>query len=395
WGPALGAGAVVPAMLATGTIALLFRPLHERLQRAADQLLHGAIEDPYAILSHLGHRLETVIDPAAVLPTIVETVADALKLPYVELALWHGAQLRVAAACGVLPSPAGDLLAFPLIYGNDTIGELRIGPRPLRDDLTPGDLALLANLARQAGAAAHAAQLTGELERSLQRIVNAREEARRRLGSDLHDGLGHRLAGLLRKAEAASNLLDDNPEVQKLMGELQGQARTAIDDVRALAHTLHPPELELLGLAGALRERTRDYHQGAGGERLQIAIDAPESLPALPAAVEAAAYYIAQEALTNVTRHAGARRCQLRLRITGLGEGAKVPGTGNEQPALEIEVSDDGHGLAPSGGTAGSSPGLGLTSMRERALELGGTCDIEASPAGGTRVFARLPYPPE
>ena len=396
WGPPLGPGALVLAILATGLIALLLRPLRERFQRAANQLLFGAREDPYAILAQLGRRLEAVIDPLAVLPTVVETVADALTLPYVELALRQGREWRVAAAHGTRPAWAGELRAFPLLYGQDTVGELRVAPRAPREALTAGDLALLAHLARQAGSAAHAVQLTGELERSLQRIVNAREEARRQLGSDLHDGLGHSLAGLLRKAETAANLLQTQPAdadgAARLLGELQGQAHAAIDEVRALAHTLHPPELELLGLSGALRERTRDFHQTAdSAERLHIVVEAPERLPALPAAVEAAAYYIAQEALTNVTRHAGARRCRVRLRLAGAE--MAVPRAGGLQPVLELEVSDDGRGLGcPE--EAGGAPGLGFTSMRERATELGGTCLIETLPTGGTRVFARLPYPP-
>jgi signal transduction histidine kinase len=106
---------------------------------------------------------------------------------------------------------------------------------------------------------------------------------------------------------------------------------------------------------------------------LRISVDAPKSLPSLPAAVEVAAYRIAQEALTNVVRHAHARECAVRLRV---------------DDALELEITDDGVGLPEDRGA-----GVGLSSMRERAVELGGTCSVEPSVPQGTRVVARLPLP--
>jgi signal transduction histidine kinase len=386
-------GNLALSLLGVGLVAVVVQPVRERLQHAVNRLMYGERDEPYQVLSDLGQRLEAAIDPNATLPAIVETVAKALKLPYAELAVKQGRELRRAANYGTRSVPADRLVAFPLVYIQETVGELRVAPRAPGEALALADLPLLTQLARQAGAAVHTVQITRELERSLQRMVNAREEARRRLGSDLHDGLGHRLASLLRKAEAAAELVHGNPgdltAAERLLTELQEQARTAIDEVRALAHTLHPPELELLGLVGALRERIRDHQQADGGANgLQISIEAPEALPAPPAAVEAAAYYIAQEALTNVARHAGARHCCVRLRLlASSGEGAE--GSTGTPAALELEVSDDGRGLGATG-----LAGLGLTSMRERALELGGSCVIQSPVTGGTCVLARLPYPP-
>ncbi len=99
-------------------------------------------------------------------------------------------------------------------------------------------------------------------------------------------------------------------------------------------------------------------------------------MPPLPAAVEVAAYRIAQEALTNVVRHARATSCLVRVSA--------------EDGALELDVSDDGVGLPED-----RTPGVGLSSMRERAEELGGACEIESMPSGGTRVMARLSLPEE
>ena len=333
------------------------------------------------MLARLGRRLEGTLEPGAALPVVVETVAQALKLPYVAIALQQGGECVVAAAHGL---PRAGLLRLPLTYGGERIGELALAPRAPDEPFSVADHRLLAELARQAGGAAHAVLLTADLERSRRRIVAAREEARRRLGSDLHDGVGHRLAALVRQAETAANLLDRDPAAAKVMlADLTCRTKEAIAEVRGLAHALHPPELELLGLADALRERARQ-----DGHGMQVRVDAPEALPPLPVAVEAAAYYIAQEALTNMHRHAAARRCHVRLALVA-GAAQDGPVLAGAVPALELEVTDDGRGPSPSGRASGA--GLGLASMRERAAELGGSCVVEPAPAGGTRVYARLP----
>jgi two-component system NarL family sensor kinase len=105
-------------------------------------------------------------------------------------------------------------------------------------------------------------------------------------------------------------------------------------------------------------------------------MEAPEGSPSLPAAVEVAAYRTVQEALTNVARHAHATSCRVRISVD------------RARSALELEVTDDGVGMAE-----GRRAGVGLSSMRERAEELGGTCDVDSNPHGGTRVLARLPLP--
>ncbi len=388
-GSVLQAGGSLPlSLLATALVAILFQPLRERLQRTANRLMYGERDEPYRVISRLGQRLEAAIDPVAVLPTIVETVAHALKLPYVEIALRHDADMRAAAAYGTYGTVHNNLLRLPLVYANETVGELRLAPRAPGEALTANDHTLLADLARQAGTAVHAVLLTAELERSLQRTVHAREEARRNLGSDLHDGLGHRLAGLLRRVESTSAILERNPSnaTQALsdLDLLRKEIQAAIEGVRTLAHSLHPPELELLGLAGALRERAQSYnHPGQTG--LHVDVDIEEPLPALPAAVESTIYYIAQEALTNVSRHSGARICRLQLRLQN-----GVTGITTGQRTLMLEIRDNGSGLPRCMG-ASDGAGLGLTSMQERAAELGGRCLVETLPTGGTRVEVHLP----
>jgi signal transduction histidine kinase len=219
-------------------------------------------------------------------------------------------------------------------------------------------------------------RLSDDLERARFRIVEAEEETRRRLGIDLHDGVGHQLTGLARKAERAAGLLEQNSSAARaLLADIQTQLDQTIFQVRQLAHQLYPPELELLGLVGALRERV----QANDDPNLIVRADLPESLPHLPTAIESAAYFITLEALTNVTRHAGATTCELRLKLKN---GSSGPG----RPGLELEVLDNGRGLALNGPT-----GLGLLSMQARAAEVGGVCTIAANPAGGTRITVRLP----
>jgi signal transduction histidine kinase len=201
---------------------------------------------------------------------------------------------------------------------------------------------------------------TAELQRARERLVAAREEERLRLQCDLHDGLGPALAG--------SALRSDPAAAAGLLESARAEIQEAVADVRRLVYALRPPARDDLGLAGALREQARRL---GGDGRLRIEVDAPERLDELPAAVEVAAYRIAVEAMANVSRHAEADSCLVRIFLDG---------------ALEIDVSDDGRGL-PSDVRSG----VGIASMRERAAELGGTCEVAAADGRGTRVRARLP----
>jgi signal transduction histidine kinase len=211
-------------------------------------------------------------------------------------------------------------------------------------------------------------RLTADLQRSRERLITAREEERRRLRRDLHDGLGPQLASLTLTLAAARELLrHDVDAADTLLQELAGHTQAAIADIRRVVYDLRPPALDDLGLVLAVREQAARYRQAG----LQIMIDAPDQLPSLPAAVEVAAYRIVQEALTNVVRHAQARTCTVCLM---LGD------------ALIVTIRDDGVGLPPDG-----RAGVGLTSMRERTAELGGSCQITSVPGQGACIHAQLP----
>ncbi len=360
------------SLLATGVIALLFQPLRERIQRVVNRLMYGERAEPYRVLTQLGQRLEATLAPNDVLPTIVETIATALRLPYAAIVLKEkGRELNgeagVTASYGKLSSPAL-LERFPLFYQHATIGELMVGLRDGEDTLASADQNLLETIAEQAAVAAHAARVTVELQTSRERLVTAREEERRRIRRDLHDGLGPALASITLKLDATRNLLPPDAEQSaQLLKELKNQTQSAIADIRRLVYDLRPPALDELGLVGALRE----YATRARSDELEILMEAPEPLPPLSAAAEVAAYRIITEAVTNAQRHAHARHCRVSLVVNG---------------ALQLEIQDDGAGFPET-----YRAGVGLTSMRERAAELGGTLVIENLVGGGTRVTARLP----
>lgn len=385
-------GNLLLSALATGLIAILFQPLRQRLQQAVNRLMYGQRDDPVTVLAALGKRLEATTTPEMILATLVETICHALKLPHAAIVLKQGDELRVAALYG---EPIGSVETIPLLYQRELVGELRTAPRSPGEELSPADHRLIQEIAQHAGAAAHAARLTADLQQSRERLVTAREEERRRLRRDLHDGLGPQLATLSLKVDAARNLLQSDPAAsQQLLDDVKVEMQAAIADIRRLVYDLRPPALDQLGLVSALREYTAAC---TGTHGLHFQVEAPEQLPPLPAAVEVAAYRIALEAITNVLRHAQARHCTVRLQ---LDDGRET--IGNNSPSsftqwaqgaivhhlssLILEINDDGVGLP-----ALPQAGVGFASMRERAAELGGSCFIESAAGNGTQVLAILP----
>jgi signal transduction histidine kinase len=291
-------------------------------------------------LSHLGERLGASLAPEAVLPTIVQTVADALKLPYVAIALEQDNRLSVAASVGTV---RGEPLRLPLAYQGESVGALVLSPRVADETLSAADRRLLEHLAHQAGVAVHAVRLTAaDLQRSRERLVVGREEERRRLRRDLHDGLGPRLASLTVRLEAAGERQALDRVAELPLDDLAERVREAVADIRRLVYGLRPPALDELGLLNALQEAATQYVYQRSGD-LEITIAASEPLSPLPAAVEVAAYRIVQEALTNVARHADARHCSVHL---GLDSAARL---------LRVQIQDDGRGLAIDTGVVGQA----------------------------------------
>ena len=360
------------SLLATALVALAFQPLRSVLQRAANRLLYGERDVPYQMLARLDQQLALARPAEEVLPTLVKTIATALKLPCVAITLLQRdavppAEERVVATHGQY-TPHVSTQHLPLVYQGETVGHLLFTPRTGEAQLTSADRHVLEDLARHAGVIAHAVRLTADLRRSREHLVVAREEERRRLRRDLHDGLGPMMASMTLTLAAAREYLGRDPATANaLLQEMAQHIQGAVSDIRRLVYELRPPTLDDLGLLGALREQATRYAQGG----LQVTLEAPEVLDPLSAAVEVAAYRIAMEALTNVVHHAHAGTCVVKIER-------------NDQFILTI--SDDGRGLP-----ATVSRGIGMRSMRERAEELGGTCSIEARPEGGTSVSACFP----
>ncbi|MGH9179880.1 MAG: sensor histidine kinase [Acidimicrobiales bacterium] len=358
-------GPVVPGVAAVVT-ALAVLPLRVIAQRAIDRLLFGRAAEPFAVVSELNRHLQESASPTSALETLVDTVAADLRLPLVAVESHDG---TVLAAHGDAP-PRGTK-RIVLAHQGEAVGALVFGLRRGEDDFDAREQALLEDLARHAGAAVRSVALVRDLQTARQRLVATREEERRRLRRDLHDGLGAQLTAVTMKLDAARNLMASDPQrTDAVLAELGADVRTAIADIRRLVYALRPPGLDDLGLIGALSQHARAC--SSNGTTFDVGVEGYD-LGALPAPVEVAAYRIASEAMTNTVRHARAAQCRVRLRM---------------DDGLVVEVVDDGLGLPPDW-----VPGVGMTSMRERAAELGGTLIAEPAGPSGTRVVARLPLP--
>lgn len=355
----------VAGVVAAGVVAVVFAPLRTWLQHAVDRLVYGDRGDPYVALSDLGRHLAT--SPDDLLNEAVLSVAHALRAPYAAVVLTG--DITPTAAVG---AATGNEIAVPLLVRGTDVGCLLVGPRSPRERYGERDLALVHDLSRHIAVAAHAAALTRDLQRSRESLVIAREEERRRIRRDLHDGLGPALAGIAFGIDAARNTLTRDPDAtDAALAGLKAEVQTSVADVKRLVYDLRPPALDQLGLVPAVEEfGARLAERGA----LWVTVSSPE-LPPLPAAVEVAAYRIAIEALTNAARHSGARTSKVSFAI--------------DDSTLRLEVDDDGAGVPARRTSRGG--GLGLSAMAERAAELGGSCSVGPRPGGGTAVTAALP----
>ncbi len=351
-------------LLATGLAAVLFQPLRTRMQGLVNRLMYGDRDDPTLVLAKLGDQLEKTGTPEDTLDAIVQTIAQTLKLPYV--AIKWGRSSETLTSFGIPRDPTE---RFPMKYRGIQIGWLQVAARARGEALSSKDLHILQNITRQASAVVHNARLTSDLLQAREHLVTSREEERRRIRRDLHDGLGPELAGLTLKLDAARNLLSNDPQsAERLLDELRSQSQDAINEIRGLVNNLRPPALDELGLFKAIKEHAT---LSWAGEKPEIHVQGPERLPELPAAVEVAAFRIAQEALNNARRHSGADNCWVTFKT---------------DEKLTLEIADDGSGL-----TDDLELGVGLTSMRERTDELGADLQIASSPGKGTRIIASFP----
>ena len=362
-GESLGQREVTLLVLLVAVTA--YGPLRRGFSVLVRRRFLGRRGERYAVVSTLAARLEQATSVGEQLPALTAAVADAFLVPYVEVEVAVGGGERLTATHGSAPAATR---TFPIAYRGESIGTICLPDSGIRGLLSHRDRDLLLDVVRQAAIAIRSTVLAGQLQQARESLVLAREEDRRRIRRDLHDGLGPVLGGVAMRLDAAGNAIRADPERSRgLIVQARAEITEALADVRRLVHGLRPPTLDDLGLLAAVEEQVDRAR--AGG--LTVGVEAAD-LAGLPAAVEVAAYRIVSEALANVTRHARAGHCTVRLR--------RSPGE------LLVSVDDDGVGIGPE-----VVAGVGLRSLRERAEELGGRCEVSCPPTGGTHVRAWLP----
>jgi signal transduction histidine kinase len=305
-------------------------------------------------------------EPDEVSHSVLERVLSSQQSLWIPDALEHEEFGQVSSIRTYL---LRSIMCAPLISRDHLLGAVYVENRSLPNAFQEPHLDALMFFSRQAAVLIENALLTANLQKAREQLVTTREEERRRIRRDLHDGLGPSLAALRMELEAARNLVSSDIDSS---ADLLEDAKDEIDDilgnVRRIVYELRPPALDELGLVSAIEEYITARERGGD---LHFELIVPDSLPPLPAAVEVAVYRIAMEAITNVIRHAHARNCVVRLALDA---------------NLRLEIQDDGQGLPEK-----IQSGVGLSSMRERVGELGGTLNITNH--AGTHIQVELPLP--
>ncbi|MGH3457025.1 sensor histidine kinase [Aeromicrobium sp.] len=340
---------IVPMAVAAVVLGGLWNPVRRMVSETADAILFGYRPDALSAVQQVAGSVGD--DPAAA----VRAIQEGLVLPYAALALDGEEPITVGTI-------QDRVRAFPIDADGGQLGTLTVGVRAGDQSLSKDDERVLTLALPLLVQTVRARTQTASLLRARALGATAREEERRRLRRDLHDGLGPRLTGIAFTVDAA-RLVSERDGSVEMLDRIRRETETAIHEIRELVYGLRPPALDELGLVGALSVNADAFPS------VTIDIEASD-VPALPAALEVAAYRIVMEALTNIARHSGATSARVAL--------------GRTADSLTIEVSDNGQS------SGDWTPGVGLTSMRERARELGGTLAFHTNGAGST-IVADLP----
>jgi two-component system NarL family sensor kinase len=356
------------SLVATGLIAVAFEPVRRRVQRFVDHLLYGERDDPYKVIVNLGDLHGQTTDPDAMLPLLTSAIAGSLRVPYVAVRVAGPDGPRLVAEYG---RTGTHLEEFDMVARGETLGQLLVATRGVGDRFTARERRLLADVAQYFAAVTETTRLIRDLQDSRERLIMAREEERRRLRRDLHDGVGPALTGVGMQVRAARKAADEPERVRRILDVMTADLQACRSEVRQLLEDLHRPAELDRGLEAALRAQCQRFHSPS----LTVDLHVASHLDGLPAAIEVAAYRIVSEALTNVAKHAKAGSCRITV---------------DADRALSIDVVDDGIGILPARNGDG---GVGLESMRARAAELGGECVVTPGDPGGTAVRVQLPIP--
>ncbi|MFE5340087.1 ATP-binding protein [Isoptericola sp. NPDC056578] len=360
---ALTRGAAPPAPAWGGALAavLVAVPGWRIASRWAELVVYGRRRDPLNAIDDLDELLAARHEIREVPETVVRTIASVTGAAHVSMDTDGTVRVESGAPTDAPPSE------FVVVYRGEQLARVFVTPRPGEQTLTRADQAVIQRICAYAGPALDGARALEALVGSRSRTVLAREEERKRVRGYLHDDLAPTFSGLGLSAAALERYATDgDPRTVELAHRLAAELGAASRRLREVAYDMRPPELDARGLVQALRDRLV-----AADGYPTVRLDADVG-PTLPAAVEAAAYRIVQEAVTNVRRHAGATVCDIRLR--------------HGDSRFDIEVTDDGLGFPED-----ARDGVGLTSARERAAELGGSVRIMRAVGGGTVLRCWLP----
>lgn len=363
-----GSGPTWLLVAATGVIALAIEPVRRRIRHLVDRLVFGSRDDALAVVQGIVDHVGTDAGDD-LLPALVRSLERGLRFDAIgiDVALPGGRWERAASVGGETQHRHEVVLR----HQDAVVGRLVVGWQD-GPSMRARDEQLLDQVAGPLTLAVSWVRLAADLRRSSLAVVSAREEERRRLRRDLHDGLGPTLTGVSLGLRTAVRQLDraaangSSHPSPALLTRLADEVDGVVLEIKQIVRDLRPTALDQLGLAGAVAEVTRRF-----ADDLDIHLSLPSAPTPLPAAVEVAAYRIVTEALTNVVRHADAERCWVRI-VT-------------DDPVV-IDVIDDGVGI-----DLRRSDGVGLTAMRERAAELGGAVRVVPGPTRGTHLHVQLP----
>jgi len=335
-------------LVASAVVAVLVLPVASKLRKMVDRFVLGDRADPMSVVDRVGAGLEVATDPVS---SMLEAVATSAGASYAAVLGTDGTE---SARLG---EPVPNPVELSLRHGGDLLGTLVVGPRRGEQRVLPGDARILGSLAPHLAVVLRSRRLTDDLALERERVVAATVSERERLRRDLHDGLGPSLAGIALGLEAADHALDRDPQsAREVLARSRAEAESVVREIRRVLDALRPSALDTHDLAGAITETAKSLGLGGPGPWFSLAADGVRTLPA---PVEEAAFRIVAKSLTNIAKHSGASRCQVRL----------AP----EDGVLHINVEDDGLGLRENG-----TPGVGLGSMRDRASRLGGRFEVAA-----------------
>jgi signal transduction histidine kinase len=356
---------------------IAFRPVMRVARRFADRLVYGKRATPYEVLTEFSDRMRTSFATEDILPRMAQVLGEGTGAEVARIWLRVGSEFRPEASW-----PADTSAAAPIHRGEDPLqvpgeavtevrdrGELlgALSVRmPASDPMSPSKEKLVQDLAAQAGLVLRNVRLVEDLRASRQRLVAAQDEERRRLERNIHDGAQQQLVALAVKARLARQLTERDPaKAAEMLGQIEVETQTALEDLRDLARGIYPPLLADRGLVAALEAQSRKVP-------VPVSVEA-DGVGRYPVDVEATIYFCTLEALQNVAKYADAGSTVIRL--------SQSNGT------LSFAVADDGRGFDTSGVASGS----GLQGMADRLAAVGGSLEVRSSPGRGTTVAGRLP----